>query len=153
LTERVDHVVRETGNTPDGGTVLKRWAIAGAAAAALVAGTGLAASRANNPNALGPFFLGPKMARAEVIMVYGGAVHDWRLDQGRVVGVLPDALKLAERDGTRTVVPVSQLASVTVNNKLAAMTDITRGMTALTARDGNAPATIVRVTGRKGASP
>ncbi len=134
--------------------MLKRWAIAGAAAAALVAGaTGLAASRANNPNALGPFFLGPKMARAEVIMVYGGTVHDWRLDQGRVVGVLPNAIKLAERDGTRTVIPVSQLASVTLNNKLAAMTDIARGMTALTARDGNAPATIVRVTSRKGPSP
>ncbi len=64
--------------------MLKRWAIAGAAAAALVAGaTGLAASRANNPNALGPFFLGPKMARAEVIMVYGGTVHDWRLARQR----------------------------------------------------------------------
>jgi hypothetical protein len=133
---------------------VKRWAIAGAAAAALLAGaTGLAASRATSDSALGPFFLGPKMARTEVIMVYGGSVHDWRLDQGRVVAVLPTALKLAERDGTRTLVPVSQLAGVTVNRKLAAITDITRGMTALTARDGNASATIVRVTSRKGASP
>jgi hypothetical protein len=132
---------------------VKRWALAGAAAAALLAGvTGLAASGPRNPNALGPFFLGPRMARAEVIMVYGGGVHDWRLDQGRVVGVLPNAIKLAEHDGTRTVVPISQFASVTLNRRLATITDITRGMTALTARDGNASATIVRVTS-KGASP
>jgi len=133
---------------------VKRWAIAGAAAAALVAGaTGLAASSPTSDSPLGPFFLGPKMARAEVIMVYGGSVHDWRIDQGRVVGVLPTAVRLTERDGTRTLVPVSQLASVTVNQKLAAITDIARGMTALTARDGNSPATIVRVTSRKGTSP
>ena len=70
-----------------------------------------------------------------------------------MVGVLPTAVRLTERDGTRTLVPVSQLASVTVNQKLAAITDIARGMTALTARDGNSPATIVRVTSRKGTSP
>ena len=129
---------------------MRRGAIAGAAAAALVVGaTGLAASATPNGDALGPFFLGPKMARAEVIMVYGGAVHDWRIDQGRVVGVRPTALELAERDGTRTVVQISPLARVTLNRKLATMTDITRGMTVLMARDGDAPATIVRVTARR----
>ena len=57
---------------------MKRWAIAGAAAAALVVGaTGLAASSPTSDSPLGPFFLGPKMARAEVVMVYGGSVHDW----------------------------------------------------------------------------
>jgi hypothetical protein len=128
---------------------LKRWVLAGAAAAALLAGvTGLAASGPGNPNALGPFFLGPRMARTEVIMVYGGSVHDWRLDQGRVVGVQPNAIKLAEHDGTRIVVPVSQFASVILNRRLATIADITRGMTALTARDGNSPATIVRVTSK-----
>lgn len=130
---------------------MKRGAIAGAAAAALVVGaTGLAASSAGpSGDALGPFFLGPKMARSEVIMVYGGAVHDWRIDQGRVVGVRPTALELAERDGTRTVVQISPAARVTLNHKLATMTDITRGMTVLVARDGDTPATVVRVTARR----
>jgi hypothetical protein len=133
---------------------VKRWAIAGAAAAALVVGaTGLAASRATpSGDALGPFFLGPKMARSEVIMVYGGAVHDWRIDQGRVVGVRPAALELAERDGTRTVIQISPAARVTLNRKLATMTDLTRGMTVLVARDGDAPATIVRATARRAAA-
>ena len=130
---------------------MKRWAIAGAAAAALVVGaTGLAASRATpSGDALGPFFLGPKMARSEVIMVYGGAVHDWRIDQGRVVGVRPGAVELSERDGTRALVQISPLARVTLDHKLALLTDITRGMTALVARDGAAPATIVRLTSRR----
>lgn len=133
---------------------MKRWAIAGAAAAALVVGaTGLAASRATpNGDALGQFFLGPKMARSEVIMVYGGAVHDWRIDQGRVVGVRPTALELVERDGTRAVVQISPLARITLNRKLATMTDITRGMTVLAARDGDAAATIVRLTARRAAT-
>jgi hypothetical protein len=146
-------MMRTTGTGQDGGKAVRRGAIAGAAAAALVVGaTGLAASRANpNSNALGPFFLGPKMARSEVIMVYGGSVHDWRIDQGRVVSVRPTALELAERDGTRAVVQISPLARVTLNNKLATMTDITRGTTALVARDGDAAATIVRVTGPKAA--
>jgi hypothetical protein len=132
---------------------VKRGAIAGAVAAALVIGaTGLAASRAKpSGDALGSFFLGPKMARSEVIMVYGGAVHDWRIDQGRVVGVRATALELAERDGTRTVVQISPLARVTLNRKLATMTDIARGMTVLVARDGDAAATIVRGTGRRAA--
>jgi hypothetical protein len=130
---------------------VRRGAIAGALAAALVIGaTGLAASRAApTGDALGPFFLGPKMARSEVIMVYGGAVHDWRIDQGRVAVVRPNALELVERDGTRAVVQISPTARVTVNRRLATMTDITRGMTVLAARDGDAPATIVRAAPRR----
>jgi hypothetical protein len=132
---------------------MKRWAIAGAAAAVLVAGaTGLVASGATNTKPLGRFFLGPTMARSEVIMVYGGAVHDWRLDQGKVVGVRPNALVLSERDGTRAVVPISQLADVTLDSRLAAISDITRGMRALTARDGDAPATILQAFSRRAAS-
>jgi hypothetical protein len=132
---------------------LRRGAIAGAIAAALIIGaTGLAASRAApTGDALGPFFLGPKMARSEVIMVYGGVVHDWRIDQGRVVVVRPNALELVERDGTRAVVQVAPTARVTVNHRLATMTDITRGMTVLAARDGDAAATIVRATPRRAA--
>jgi hypothetical protein len=131
---------------------VKRWAIAGAAAAALVAGAaGLAASSGPGDEPPAKFFLGPKMARAEVIMVYGGRLHDWRIDQGRVVAVRPTALELSERDGTRTVVQISPLARVTLNSRLAIITDITKGMTVLTARDGNAQATIVRATSRRGA--
>src|SRR5215831_4025328 len=120
---------------------MKRWASAAAVAAALVAGAvGLAASEVGPPTtgSLGPFFLGSKMARAEVIMVYGGQVHDWRIDQGRVTRVTPFSLTLVEGDGTRAVIPVSADASITLNRRLAIITDITKGMKVLTARDGNA---------------
>ncbi|PWU18623.1 MAG: hypothetical protein C5B48_14575 [Candidatus Rokuibacteriota bacterium] len=126
---------------------MKRWVIAAGIAAALVAGvTGLAASGPPTTGSLGTFFLGPKMARAEVVMVYGGQVHDWRIDQGTVAKVGPAAMTVVERDGTRAVIPVSIDATVTLNRRLAVMSDLTRGMKVLAARDGNAPATIVKAT-------
>jgi hypothetical protein len=122
--------------------------VGAALAAALVAGaTGLAASTATQGDVLGRLFLGPRMARAEIVVFQGGVAHDWRLDQGRVMGVRPATLELLEKDGTRVVVPVGPTAQVLLNSQPATLLDITRGMTALTARDGSAPATIVRARG------
>jgi len=129
---------------------MRRWTIAAAVAAGLVAvatGLGAASAPPQKGSGLGSFFLGARMARAEVIMVYGGSVHDWRLDQGRVLVVRPNALKLSENDGTKTLIPISPAASVTINRRPAVLDGIVRGMTALTARDGDAPATIVTVSG------
>ena len=122
--------------------------IGAALGAALVAGaTGLAASTATQGDVLGRLFLGPKMVRAEIVLYQNGAAHDWRFDQGRVTAVRPSAIDLLEKDGTRVVVPVGPTAQVLLNGQPATLLDITRGMTALTARDGSAPATIVRARG------
>jgi hypothetical protein len=127
---------------------VKRWLVGGGLAAALVAGaTGFAASTAGNDD-LARTFLGPRMARAEIVVVNGAVVHDWRLDQGRVVSVRPSSLDLLEKDGTRVTVPVAPSAAITINGRLATLVTVTRGMTVLTARDGSAPAVIVRARAR-----
>ena len=126
---------------------MKRWMIGGAVALALV--TGLAASAATQGDLLGRLFLGPRMMRAEIVLYQGGVAHDWRLDQGRVTAVRPASIEFVEKDGTRVVVPVGPTAQVLVNGQPATLLDMNRGMTVLTARDGTAPATIVRARGRK----
>lgn len=129
---------------------MRRWVIAGTVAAALVAGTGgFVASSATQGDTLGRTFLGPRMVRAEIVLFQGGVAHDWRFDQGRVIAVRPTAIELLEKDGTRVVVPVGGTAQVLLNSQPATILDLARGMTALTARDGNAPATIVRARGGK----
>jgi len=70
--------------------VSKPLTITAAAIAALVVGaTGFASSLAppNEARALGELFFNRNMARAEVVIVKGGVVHDYRLDQGKVLSV------------------------------------------------------------------
>src|SRR5438105_1271166 len=98
----------------------RRWFIAAVAAAAFVGGgagvlsqSGLAGagsgggSVGGDPKNLGSYFMGPNMARAEVVLKLGNQVHDYRIDQGRVVAVRPGALDLVERDGTKQSVPMA----------------------------------------------
>jgi hypothetical protein len=131
--------------------VSKRWTLAAAAAAALVVGaTGLASSLAppqQQARELGAAFFNKNMARAEVVMVKGGTVHDYRLDQGRVLSIKGTNIELLERDGTRQVIPVSPTAQVTINGRFATLLTIPNRANAITIRDGEQPATIVRVTG------
>ncbi|MER3410377.1 MAG: hypothetical protein C4306_09840 [Thermoleophilia bacterium] len=128
----------------------RRGVAAGALAVALAAGaSGLAASQGQpkDAKALGEYFFGPNMARAEVVMVVRGVVRDYRIDQGRLLAARPDGLELLERDGTRQVVPVSPAAQVTVHGRSASVADLVRGMTVITIRDGNQPADTVRALG------
>jgi hypothetical protein len=130
--------------------VSKPWTVAAAATAALAVGvTGFAASSAppNEARALGELFFNKNMARAEVVMVRGGIVRDYRIDQGKVVGVRNGAIELLERDGTRELIPVSLTAQVTVNGRFTTLDAIPLRRNAITIRDGDQPATSVRVTG------
>ena len=118
--------------------------------AALVVGvTGFAASSAppHEARALGELFFNKNMARAEVVIVRGGIVHDYRIDQGKVVGVRGGSIELLEQDGTRQLIPVSPTAQVIVNGRFDALAAIPLRMNAITIRDGDSPATSVRVTG------
>lgn len=127
---------------------MKPW-IAAAVAALVVAATGFGASQAppQEARALGELFFNKNMARAEVVQVRAGVVHDYRIDQGRVMAVRPAAIELLERDGTRQVIPVSATAQVIVNGRFTTLSGVPLRINAITIRDGDQPATIIRATG------
>jgi hypothetical protein len=79
------------------------------AAPALGAGVLPAATSAN--------LIGPKMVRAEILVIKGdGSTQDWRLDRGKLVKrYAAGSLILLERDGTKTTIKVAASARVTLN--------------------------------------
>jgi hypothetical protein len=130
----------------------RRWLIALGGVAALLAVNAvllLAGSGLALPSSLANYLLGPKMVRAEVVLIEGGALHDYRLDQGRVRGVGPSSISLHERDGTNVNIPVALAAQVRINGKPATLAAVKRGMFAVTMRNGSAPADRVIVTVRR----
>jgi hypothetical protein len=130
--------------------VSKPWTIAAAAVAALVVGaTGLASSTATPSEArlLGELFFGKNMARAEVVMITRGVVHDYRIDQGKVMAVRPGTIDLLERDGTRQLVPLAADVQVWINGRVSALAAIPPRGNAITIRDGDQPAEVVRISG------
>jgi len=129
---------------------VKRGLVLGLVAALVVVGaaTGLAASTQRDDENLGKFFFGSQMARAEVVMVVGNQVHDFRIDQGRVQSVRPGELELLERDGTKQVIAISPTARI-VYQGLKPAGGIVRGLFAITVREGDQPAHLVRVSGAR----
>jgi hypothetical protein len=98
------------------------------------------------PNALAGYFFGPKMVRAEVIVHDGGVLRDYRLDRGRIRAVGADSLTLLERDGTVVVVPVASNAEIRLAGRIVPFSRLRRGMSALTVREGDGAASVVRAT-------
>jgi hypothetical protein len=96
------------------------------------------------PKALGQLLMGAHMARAEIVMVARGAVHDFRLDQGRIVSASPTALVVLERDGTSQTIPVSPATEVWVGDEPASVGALSPRLNVLTIRDGDQPAVSVR---------
>ena len=120
------------------------WTLAvllAANAALLVAAPGQAL-----PRSLATYFFGPKMVRAEVIVMDAGTVRDYRLDQGRVRAVGRNSLTLLERDGTLVVVPVAANVEVLLNGRRIAFRGLRRGDSAITVRESGEPALTVRAT-------
>jgi hypothetical protein len=125
------------------------------AVAALLAAAGLALGVTGAAGAAGPLppallgiLAGPKVVRAEVVVVNGGRVHDYRIDRGRIASVAAESVVLAERDGTMQTVPLDPSVSVTVNGRPAQVGRLRSGMEATTVRDGDAGATWLVATGR-----
>lgn len=119
-------------------------------AAATVVATASAASAARigpGPGRLGDYFFGPKLARAEVVMVENGIVHDYRIDRGRIRMARPGVLVLKELDGQVERVPLSPSTEILLNGQPVPPDALGRGMIALAIRDGNSPAIRVIVTG------
>ncbi len=117
-----------------------------ATAFAMNAALWLASAGLAHPRSFLEQFFGPRMVRAEVIVMERGSVRGYQIDQGRVrmVRVPAGILTLAQRDGTVVDIPVAPSARVSVNGSPAPLSAIRRGMTAQTVRAGDSPAHIVR---------
>ena len=129
----------------------RRWLVGIGALAALLtlnAALWLAQGGLALPGSLAQYFFGPHLVRAEVILKDGGVLHDFRLDRGRVRAVTSSSLTLFERDGTLQTIPVATNATVRLDGAPSSLSALSRGMRALTIRDGDAPAQSVQVTTR-----
>ena len=93
---------------------------------------------------LGKVFLGASLARAEII-AFDGAVHDYRIDEGRIVALRAGGLVLAERDGSRQTVKLASTTLVTTLSTPVDQSFLTRGIVVLTIREGDEAATEVRI--------
>lgn len=127
-----------------------RWMVLGGVLTlAVVSGGAFGAMQLGRAKSLGDFFFGPRLARAEVVLVQNQQVHDYRIDRGRVKSMRGGAVELRELDGTVLVVPVAPSAQVTLNGQPATLSSITRGMTVTTVRDGSSPAKQVLAQGAR----
>jgi hypothetical protein len=128
-----------------------RRLIALAAAATTIVALALVQAGAAGPgSSLGSFFFGPKLVRAEVVTNEAGTIHDYRVDRGKIRGIVRASLTLTllERDGTLVTVPVAPTANVTLGGVTVPFNMLRRGFTATTVRDGSAAASIVQATRR-----
>jgi hypothetical protein len=100
------------------------------------------------PGSLGAYFFGPKLVRAEVLVKERDGLHDYRIDRGVIRDKSPGSLTLRERDGTLVTIAVAPTALVTLRGRTSSFAALRRGMIATVIRDGDAPASEIRATGR-----
>ena len=100
------------------------------------------------PPAVAATLLGNKLIRAEVFLK-DTALHDYRLDRGRIKQVGTSTLVLHEPDGTDQSIDISPTAHVKVNGKPASFAQLQIGMMAVVMRDHDNPADQVFATGPK----
>jgi hypothetical protein len=95
------------------------------------------------PASVSAYLLGPKLIRAEIV-VKGNALHDYRLDRGKLLKrYTGGALNLLERDGTKTPVKVAPGARVFLNGNLVTLRRLRAGMQIAVSHDGDLPASTV----------
>lgn len=129
-------------------TRIVRWlALLVAAGIVCAASVASAARIGPGPGRLGDYFFGPKLARAEIVMVEGGVVHDYRVDRGRIRNLNRGMIELKELDGQFERVPIAPTTEILLNGQLVPPQALGRGMVATAIRDGNAPAERIIVTG------
>src|SRR5919201_5863925 len=93
-----------------------------------------------DPPALGKYFLGQSLVRAEIVVKRAGVLHDFAVRQGRVRSVSADTIAIKEPDRIESVA-VSPTAVIRVNGQLATLARIRPGFLVLTISDGpDAPA-------------
>jgi hypothetical protein len=131
----------------------RRWTFAAAGVAALLAVNavllvvqpGLAL-----PRSLANYFYGPGLIRAEVVVRDVEGVHDWRLDQGRILRVAParSMLRIVEPDGRVVEFQVAPDARIELHGRPVPLGALRRGLRVLVVRDGEGPAEVV-LAGRR----
>jgi hypothetical protein len=94
---------------------------------------------------LSKVFFTDSLVRAEVLTYAAKTLHDYRLDEGRIVSVRPGSITLQERDGTRQQIAVSPSTLVTLAGQPADLSAVTRGLAAITIREGDGPALEIRL--------
>jgi hypothetical protein len=99
------------------------------------------------PPALGNYFFGSKLVRADVVVNQNG-IRQYRLDQGRILRTQGSSILLREADGTVVTVPVAADADVVLpRGRHTTPAALMRGQRVLTIREGGAAASEVRVRG------
>jgi hypothetical protein len=120
------------------------WAIA---ALLLVNATLLVAQPALAlPRALGSYFFGSKLVRAEVLVQDGGSFHHYRIDRGVIRDKVATSLVLRERDGTVERIAIAPDALITLGSRVILFERLRKGMRVTVIREGEAPAIEVRAT-------
>jgi hypothetical protein len=102
------------------------------------------------PRSLANYFYGNGMIRAEVVVRDAEGVHDWRLDQGRILRVAParSLLRLAEPDGRVVEVQVALDARIELHGRPVPLGALRRGLRVFVVREGEGPAVVV-LAGRR----
>jgi hypothetical protein len=81
--------------------------------------------------------------RAEVLTAAGRVEHDYRIDEGRVIAVRPNAIDLLERDGTRQTIALNGQTQMP-GGRLSGIAIGLRGARVVTLTDNGGAATLVR---------
>jgi hypothetical protein len=95
-----------------------------------------------------PQFFGPRLIRAEVLLLgAGGAPQDYRIDRGSVVSAASGTLTLREANGDVVPVSVDPAAAVQGGGRKVTAATLKRGTRVVVYRQANAPAELVQVEG------
>jgi len=89
---------------------------------------------------IGRTLMGGALVRAEVLNYQAKTLHDYRIDQGRIVAVKPASITLSERDGSRQAVSVTASTLITMGGLTVDQSAVTKGLTATTIREGDGAA-------------
>lgn len=90
------------------------------------------------PRAVISFLLGPRMLRSEIALQSAdNALHDFLLDQGKIRQVTATSLVLREADNPSVTIPIAPTARIRLNRQNASLSQLKRGMTVTTMRDGD----------------
>ena len=102
------------------------------------------------PRSLASYFYGNGMIRAEVVVRDIEGTHDWRLDQGRILRVMParGLLRIIESDGRVVEVQVAPDARIELHGRPVPLGVLRRGVRAFVVREGEGPAEVV-LAGRR----
>jgi hypothetical protein len=97
---------------------------------------------------INPQFFGPRMIRAEVLLLgAGGVAQDYRIDRGVVVSASSGTLTLRESNGDMVPLPVDPATQVLGAGRRATVATLRRGWRVVVYRAANAPAQIVQFEG------